>query len=358
MPCSAARATWYGEGVESGADIMMMDLRWPWWPSGTYYANWNSGIKPQGGISFYAGFLGGLPDGPGCMPNPDEKLQDAFRPGSVWSFWGGDKDGNPVRFVDVAPNLCFKNAYGGEGCNASLHSEAWDFIQCKRWYTMVGRLWQPTDPKANHSFIGRWIKDVENNRWHLIGIEYAAKPDLRPQRLKGEPIPGDRNNLVRMKQPDQPTLDKPEVKNVKAECTGTQVAVSWEIPETSSPAFAHKIEVFDNPACTGAPIHCRLWRVPARHQERPLHRAGAGPSQSRADFGQPVVGIQLGMEEHPGQRARRRPGRRDGRVPCRREMVVRLHGWLVLFSRWWQTPDQGPRCLGQAVNVWRRPADS
>jgi len=35
-------ATWYSEGVESGADIMMMDLRWPWWPSGTYYANWTA----------------------------------------------------------------------------------------------------------------------------------------------------------------------------------------------------------------------------------------------------------------------------------------------------------------------------
>jgi hypothetical protein len=331
---STLPATWYGEGVESGADIAMMDLRWPWWPSGTYYANWNMGINPQGSLTFYAGFLGGVPDGPGGTPNPDEKLHDAYRPGSVWSFWGGDKAGNPVRFVDVAPNLCFKNAYGGEGCNASLHSEAWDFIQRKRWYTMLARLWQPTDPKANHSFIGRWIKDVENNRWHLIGIarlpvraesftansgfietlsdvkvvrpldrrfgyfrkdgkwhksdvitigktqyvvlnvipegdheyigiEYAARPELLPQRLKGSPVPGDKNVLVRMKQPEQPTLDKPEVKNVKAECTDQQVAVSWEIPETSSPAFAYKIEVFDNPECKGAPKAIAEERLPS-----------------------------------------------------------------------------------------------
>jgi hypothetical protein len=312
----------------------MMDLRWPWWPSGSYYANWNMGVVPQGSISFYAGFLGGVPDGPGCTPNPDEKVQDAYRPGSVWSFWGGDKDGNPVRFVDVAPNLCFKNAYGGEGCNASLHSEPWDFIRHMRWYTMLARLWQPTDPKANHSFIGRWIKDVENGRWHLIGIarlpvraeafsgnsgfietlsdvkvvrpldrrfgyfrkdgqwrksdiitigktqyvvlnvvpegdheyigiEYAARPDLLPQRLKGSPVPGDKDNLVRMKQPDRPTLDKPAVANVRAETTGRQVAVSWEIPETSSPTFAYKIEVFDNPACRGAPKAVVEERLPS-----------------------------------------------------------------------------------------------
>jgi len=331
---SAARATWYGEGVESGADIMMMDLRWPWWPSGTYYANWNTGIKPQGGISFYAGFLGGLADGPGHTPNPDETLQNAFRPGSVWSFWGGDEDGNPVRFVNVAPNLAFKNEYGGEGCNASLHSGTWSFIQCKRWYTMLARLWQPTDPDADHSYIGRWIKDVVNNRWHLIGIarlpvraesfsgnsgfietlsdvrvvrpldrrlgyfrkdgawrksdvvsinktlyvvlnvipegdheyigiEYAAKPDLLPQRLNGKPVPGDRKNVVRMKQPDQPRLDKPAVGDVKAESTGRQVAVSWEIAETSSPAFAYRIEVFDNPACTGLPAAVEEERLPS-----------------------------------------------------------------------------------------------
>ena len=331
---SSLQATWYSEGVEVGADLMMMDLRWPWWPSGTYYANWNSGIKPQGGISFYAGFLGTLADGPGGTPNPDEKLQSAFRPGSVWSFWGGDKDGNPVRFVDVAPNLCFKNAYGGEGCNASLHSEAWNFIQCQRWYTMLARVWQPTDPKAGHAFIGRWIKDIENNRWHLIGIarlpvqavsftgnsgfietlsdvkvvrpldrrfgyfrkdgawrksdvitidktqyvvlnvlpegdhdyigiEYAASPELLPQRLKGAPVPGDQKNLVRMKQPDLPTLDRPQVRNVQAESTGRQVAVSWEIPETSSPAFSYKIEVFDNPACAGAPQTITEERLPS-----------------------------------------------------------------------------------------------
>jgi len=330
----AAWATWYGEGVESGADIIMMDLRWPWWPSGTYYANWNTGVKPQGGISFYAGFLGGLEDGPGHTPNPDEGLQEAFRPGSVWSFWGGDKDGNPVRFIDVAPNLCFKNAYGGEGCNASLHSEVWDFIQCKRWYTMLARLWQPTDPEADHSYIGRWIKDIENNRWHLIGIarlpvraesfsgnsgfietlsdvrvvrpldrrlgyfrkdgawrksdeisinktlyvvlnvipegdheyigiEYAAKPDLLPQRLKGEPVRGDRKNVVRAKQPDQPSLDKPAVRNVKAEWTGRQVAVSWEIPESASPAFAYRIEVFGNPNCAGLPVAVEEERLPS-----------------------------------------------------------------------------------------------
>ena len=60
-PC-ALWATWYSENIENGADIIMMDLRWPWWPPGTYYANWNSGFNPKpNNISFYAGFVAYVP---------------------------------------------------------------------------------------------------------------------------------------------------------------------------------------------------------------------------------------------------------------------------------------------------------
>ena len=50
---------------------------------------------------------------------------------------------------------------------------------------------------------------------------------------------------------------------MKAEYTGQQVALSWEIPETSSPAFAYKIEVFDNPACNGTPKAIAEERLPS-----------------------------------------------------------------------------------------------
>ena len=137
------RATWYQEKVANGSDIIMMDLRWPWWPSGTYYANWNTSFNPRpNNGSFYAGFLGSVPDGPGFTPNPDEKLQAAFRPGSVWSFWGSGGDGTPVRFTDVAPNLYIKNDYGGEGCSGTLGADPWPFVTCKQWYTDSGNFIQ------------------------------------------------------------------------------------------------------------------------------------------------------------------------------------------------------------------------
>ena len=70
-------------------------------------------------MSFHAGLVASVPDAPGSLPNPDEKLQRAFRPGSVWSFWGSDNDGNPVRCIDTAPNLFLWNRYGGEGAGGS-----------------------------------------------------------------------------------------------------------------------------------------------------------------------------------------------------------------------------------------------
>lgn len=39
-----ARATWYSKNIENGADIIRMDLRWPWWSPASYFVNWNSGF--------------------------------------------------------------------------------------------------------------------------------------------------------------------------------------------------------------------------------------------------------------------------------------------------------------------------
>ncbi|MCX6996696.1 MAG: PA14 domain-containing protein [Kiritimatiellaeota bacterium] len=333
------RATWYQENIANGSDIIMMDLRWPWWPSGTYYANWNTQFNPKpNNVSFYAGFLGTVPDGPGFRPNPDENIQEAFRPGSVWSFWGNGTDGTPVRFTDVAPNLFIKNDYGGEGCSGTLGAELWPFVKRKQWYTMLGRVWLPVGgTNATYAHVGRWIKDPVDGRWHLIAmarlpipatsftgnsgfietlsdgkvvrplqrrfgycrkdgrwlkadtitfnetdyvvvntipegdheyaaIEYAAQTDLLPQQLTGKPLTRDSTHAFRVRQPDLPVLDKPAVVHVRAETTGSQIAVSWEVPDTASPALAYKIEVFANPECRGDAQAVKEERMPTvRH---------------------------------------------------------------------------------------------
>ncbi len=310
-------------------------MRWPWWPSGTYFANWNTSFNPKpNNITFYAGFTGTVPDGPGFTPNPDEKLQEAFRPGNVWTFWGSDGAGTPVRFTDVAPNLYIKNDYGGEGSSGTVGSEGWPFVKQKRWYTMLGRVWKVDE---SHAFIARWIKDHADGKWHhigtarlpipatsftgnsgfieplsnekavrslhrrlgyfrkdgkwsksdtiaidktqyvivntlpeedheYVGIEYAQTPGLLPQRLKGPPLSGEQKHYFTVRQPALPKLDQPAVTEVRAESTGQQVAISWKVPDTASPSFGYRVEVFDNEECRGTPKAVKEERNPStRH---------------------------------------------------------------------------------------------
>ena len=67
LSCFQTQALWYQECLEdgsslNGSDIIMMDLRWPFWPPGTYFANWYTGFNPKpNNLSFYAGIQSRLP---------------------------------------------------------------------------------------------------------------------------------------------------------------------------------------------------------------------------------------------------------------------------------------------------------
>ncbi len=333
----AAHATWYGENVENGADIMMMDLRWPWWAESTYSANWNFGTTPPG-VSAYGGFAGSVATvGPDHRPNLDPEVQAAFRPGSIWSFWGSNAQREPVRVV-AASQHTFAYQYIGEGASGALFG-TWPVIQQNRWYTMMMRIWTPLgDDEPNVSYIGRWVKDVEDGRWYLYGImrlpiaaqafngnagfledfgnecrsaraihrrlgyyrkdgrwrksdtvtidvqkgltlknywavnkiddgrtvamELSSNRAMVPQLLEGEPLAEGKKYSFTVKQPDRPTLDQPRVERVQARSNGKQVMVSWEVPDSASPQYQFKIEVFDNPRCSGQPVAVREERMP------------------------------------------------------------------------------------------------
>ena len=334
---SAAYATWYGENVEDGADIMMMDLRWPWWAESTYSANWNFGTTPPG-VSAYGGFAGSVATvGPNHRPNLDPEVQASFRPGSVWSFWGSNAQGEPVRVV-AASRHTFAYQYIGEGASGALFG-TWPVIQQNRWYTMMMRIWTPLgDDEPNVSCIGRWVKGIKADRWYLYGImrlpiatkafngnagfledfgnecrsaraihrrlgyyrkdgrwrksdtvtidvqkgltlknywvvnkidddrtvamELSSNRSMVPQLLKGEPLAEGNKYSFTVKQPDLPTLDQPRVQRVQAKSKGTQVMVSWDVPDSASPQYCYKVEVFDNPQCAGQPIVVYEERMP------------------------------------------------------------------------------------------------
>ena len=170
------RATWYGENVESGAEVMMMDVCWPFWPESTYSAIWNFGTNPTG-IGGYGGFANGIPSlPPDHRPNLDPAVQAAFHPGSVWSFWGGSKDGEPVRVVASSEHT-YPRQYVVENASGSLGAHSWPFMTNGAWYTMMMRVWEPVaETNAQHSFIGRWIKDISTGQWHLYGIMRLPVP--------------------------------------------------------------------------------------------------------------------------------------------------------------------------------------
>jgi hypothetical protein len=88
LPLGNANATWYGANSEIGSDILMVEVRWPYWYVGTYSALWNSSPYPQGGY-----FHGGIAvygkgekatawpapakTASGCMPQPQTVCSSA-----------------------------------------------------------------------------------------------------------------------------------------------------------------------------------------------------------------------------------------------------------------------------------------
>ena len=341
LPTIASHATWYGENVEPGADIMMMDLRWPWWAESTYSANWNIASLPPG-VSAYGGFAGSVATvGKDHRPNLANDVQDSFRPGSVWSFWGSNADGEPVR-VEAASQYTYAYQYIGEGASGALFG-TWPVIKRNRWYTMMMRVWRPLGKEqGNISYVGRWVKDVEADRWYLYGImrlpiaaeaftgnagfledfgnecrsarsihrrlgyyrkdgkwkksdtvtidvqkgltlknywvvnqldegqtlamELSSNRAMVPQLLQGTPLAEGEKHAFTVKQPDRPSLDQPEVRDIEVQSNGKQILVSWSIPDTAAPQYEVRIEVFDNPECHGEPLTVHRNRMPVtRH---------------------------------------------------------------------------------------------
>lgn len=307
----SASASWYGDKVKAGADIIMIDLCYPYWPESTYFACWNLNMYPKGGY-FYAG----------VAANAGEKTPDTYRPSTVWSFWP-DKayEGRQVRNVYVNPHV-YPQQYVGEGASGKAGGRNVPWIVPKQWYTMCMKAWG-ADEAAQESFAGWWMKDHAKNEWHHIAtfrIPYAATgfsgnggfledfghggrkarelwrgkgfyrvngqwekcdhvsikvPQDGGMKYSGwtakmlendsvlsmsyhenKTMPRNLNageHTFVLKQPAEPAFDPIAVEGV-ASCSGSHVIVDWALGEHSSPQFGYKIEVFDNAHCSGTPV--------------------------------------------------------------------------------------------------------
>ena len=84
-------ASWYGDEVKAGSDIIMVDLLYPYWPESTYFSCWNLDMFPKGGY-FYAGVA--------ANANDNTNLE-TYRPSTVWAFWPA-----PVRTWPLLGRIC------------------------------------------------------------------------------------------------------------------------------------------------------------------------------------------------------------------------------------------------------------
>ena len=164
LPLGQANATWYGANSEIGSDILMLEVRWPYWCVGTYFALWNSSPYPQGGY-----FYGGVAVyGKGEKATPAET--EASLRHEVWSFWPSDAYKGERTRIEASGNPFGGDSMAGEGTEAGIHSGNLPFLQPRQWYRQVMRTWQDPNTPESRGYLGWWMESVASNRWYLVGV--------------------------------------------------------------------------------------------------------------------------------------------------------------------------------------------
>jgi hypothetical protein len=276
-----ATATGVNPNVAEGSDIVMKDMRWPAWDQGTYYCYWYVSFVPRQGTM--PTFYGGL-----ATKGPDTY------PGLFHSFWGNITNIHEGRHF-------YRHGYGAEGSKGGANGQP-SFLSPNIWYRNVLRIFAPAEGADKQTYIGWWIKDVDNNTWytHSIvsldmqvtgvngngGFVEALAPAsvhraferrlgycrVNGQWLKSDTVPTqspqffkliENDTVLRYDrscadyesesetvnfttiQPDEPVLDEPAIESAQAWVYGHQVAVEWCIPTRSAPQLGYRLEVFD-----------------------------------------------------------------------------------------------------------------
>ena len=113
-------------------------------------------------------------------------------------------------------------------------------------YYHKGGSWQPARQFSSDGFNGNL--ELAEGGTAVFSQSWGGDTSALPANLRGTSGLA----VTAANQPAAPTFDPIVVANATASCIGTQLVVKWELPLTSSPQLSYKIEVFDNPAYTGA----------------------------------------------------------------------------------------------------------
>ena len=165
---SASRGEYYSFNAPKGADILSQEVRWPFWAESTYNAIWTSDVVGTAKARAY--FYGGVPEADPADP--------AEHPANIiWSFWPVS---HPVGAGDTV-RVCWSNPqmYAplvvGEGASGKA-SGAWPQLTTKQWYPFVMRVWQPSPNPSGRAFVGQWMRDPADGRWHHLATMEVPFP--------------------------------------------------------------------------------------------------------------------------------------------------------------------------------------
>lgn len=327
-------------GSLSGSDIIMKELRWPYWNS-YYYNTWiNDDWTSSDGVSGY--FYNGLALPAAGSPNP-VGTQQTFN----FSFWPLS---NPINITDTIGSVytsptTFSMQTIGEGTLFRSPGQ-WSLWQTNVWYRMAIRTWQPANGAPHQGYAGTWLRDPVAGVWyHMATVQLpfsvtgVTGADSFQENDSGGNLPqrtdyrncyyhrsgvwnpatefqvynhggGTENTglietntavyyetcendpsytgtitnggqyspiLVLSGQPAAPPLDPIVVTNCSATVSGSQLLVQWQVPASSSPQFACQINVYTNASYTGTVAAAFFDYAPEARQELLTIPAGITP---------------------------------------------------------------------------------
>jgi polygalacturonase len=306
----------YFSDVKSGSDIVMKEVRWPYWNNTYYNTWWSDNWTSSEGTSGY--FYNGLALPPATSSNPVGTPQAVN-----FSFWPLS---NPVNVTDtIVPAYTSPSTFAmptiAEG--TLLRSPGkWSLWQTNVWYRMAIRTWTPTDGTPHQGYAGTWLRDPVAGVWYhmatvqlpfaVTGIDGSmsfqenASGGYSPQRTdyrrcyyryggtwrsstnwyvadhagaventglietnsavyyetcKSNGVyAGKLTNVwqqsptLTLTQAAAPVFDPILVTNCSAVAYGSQVLVQWQTPPASSPQFAYQVDVYTNAGYTGSVV--------------------------------------------------------------------------------------------------------
>lgn len=314
-------ASWYGDEVKADSDIIMVDLLYPYWPESTYFSCWNLDMFPKGGY-FYAGVAANVNDNTNLetyrpstvwsfWPAPvyeGRQVRNVYVNPHVYAqqYVGegasGKAGGRDVPWIKTKQwYTMFIRTWGADEAKKECYAGWWMKDQAGNQWHHIATFRIPyaaTGFKGNGGFLedfghgGRKQRELwrgkgfyrHNGTWEKCDTVSINVPKEGGMKYSGWTVhqtendsvltmsytenrqfprnldPG-RKHTFRLKQPDAPVMDAIMAEG-SARHNGDQVIVDWSLKDTSSPQFAYKIEVFDNPQYSGTPVHVVEEQIP------------------------------------------------------------------------------------------------